>query len=97
MKSSVCLPDYQQTLQSYLQYYPVNNNNIAYINPSYTICPYYHHVKAIQVMLMLCQLPWLGLHVYDIDKSLPFKLGYLIIAKEDYVTQGPAPNSGNLL
>lgn len=43
-------------------------------------------------MLMLCQLLWLGLHVYDIDKP-----GYLIIANEDYVTQGPAPNSGNLL
>jgi hypothetical protein len=85
MKSDVCYPDY-------LQYYPVNNNNVAHINPSYTICPYYHHVKAIQVVLMLCQLLWLGLHVYDIDKPR-----YLIIAKEDYVTQGPAPNSGNLL
>jgi hypothetical protein len=73
---SCLLPRLSTTLESYLQYYPVNNNKVAYINPSYTICSYYHHVKAIQVVLMLCQLLWLGLHVYEIDKP-----GYLIIAK----------------
>ncbi len=55
---SCLLPRLSTALQSYFQYYPVNNNNVAHINPSYTICPYYHHVKAIQIVMVRSACLW---------------------------------------